>query len=85
MHPKLLTRIILSLVLVAHLWFAAAYSLIAMAIDNWAWLHDAQLPHFVLTLFITIAGSVFTMTGIVDRWRKPTAPPVQVTQHDGRR
>lgn len=75
MSISLLTRIILASILVAYLWWAAAYALIALVIDNWLWLYDTELPHFALAVFITVCGTVFTMNGIVDRWKKPAKPP----------
>jgi len=68
MTLKTAIRIILASIIVAHLWFAASYSLVAVVIDNWLWIGNAETPHFVLTILVTVMGSVLTMGGVIDRW-----------------
>lgn len=83
MTTKLITRIALASLIVAHLWFCAAYALIAVVIDNWQWVLAGQLSHLAVSMLITVTGSVFTMNGVIDKWRKPLPVPRMST--DGRR
>lgn len=75
MKTRFVIKVAFAALLVAHLWWFGAYTLIAIVVDNWFWPQEQQTPHFVLAALITLAGTLATMPGLIDRWRRPTRAP----------
>jgi len=78
MKISIIFRGVLATFLVAHFWFAGAYALIAIVIDNWRWFLDAQTPQLIVALGIAISGTSATMPSILSRWHRPRNVPKTV-------